>query len=56
MGFIGENGAGKTTTIKLMLNMLRRDGGEISIFGKDAIEYEKEIKERVGVVLDQPFY
>ena len=56
MGFIGENGAGKTTTIKLMLNMLRRDGGEMRIFGKDALEYEKEIKERVGVVLDQPFY
>ncbi len=56
MGFIGQNGAGKTTTIKLMLNMLNRDGGNIRIFGLDNIQYEQEIKERVGVVLDQPFY
>ena len=27
MGLIGENGAGKTTTIKLMLDMIRKDGG-----------------------------
>ncbi len=56
MGFIGQNGAGKTTTIKLMLNMLSRDGGDIRIFGRDNMQYEQEIKERVGVVLDQPFY
>ena len=41
MGLIGENGAGKTTTIKCILNLIRRDAGEISIylcrqgFGKD---------------------
>lgn len=51
MGFIGENGAGKTTTIKLILNLIRRDAGEIRIFGKDNLEHEKEIKEKIGIVL-----
>lgn len=57
MGLIGPNGAGKTTTIKLIMNLLRRDGGEISIFGKDSIEYEVEVKSRIGFVYDNPnFY
>lgn len=48
MGFIGENGAGKTTTIKSMLNIVKRDGGEVTIFGKSIDEYEKEIKQFIG--------
>lgn len=32
-GFLGRNGAGKTTTLKLLLGMLRRDAGEISLLG-----------------------
>jgi len=35
MGFVGENGAGKTTTIKLMINAIGKNSGEINIFGKD---------------------
>lgn len=31
MGLIGENGAGKSTLIKLMLNLIQRDGGEIDV-------------------------
>ncbi len=56
MGFIGENGAGKTTTIKLILNLIKRDSGNIKIFGLDNIEYEKEIKEQIGVVLDESYF
>jgi ABC-2 type transport system ATP-binding protein len=33
-GFLGRNGAGKTTTLKLLLGMLRPDGGEIRLFGE----------------------
>ena len=53
MGLIGENGAGKSTTIKLILDMLHKDGGTITILGKDN---EKDIsltKEEVGVVMDE---
>jgi len=56
MGFVGKNGAGKTTTIKAILNMLSRDAGEIKIFGKDNIEHEAEIKQKIGIVMDSPFY
>ncbi len=53
MGFVGENGAGKTTTIKLILNMLHKDGGDIRIFGLDNAADEQYIKQRTGVVLEE---
>lgn len=56
MGLIGENGAGKTTTIKAILNMIKIDGGQILIFGKDHIAGEQKIKEQVGIVLDKGFF
>lgn len=34
LGLVGENGAGKTTTIKLLLNLIRRDGGSVPSAGK----------------------
>ncbi|MBS7021179.1 MAG: ABC transporter ATP-binding protein [Firmicutes bacterium] len=56
VGLIGENGAGKTTLIKSILNSIHISKGEICIFGKDANEYEKEVKEQIGVVLDDMFF
>lgn len=57
MGLIGPNGAGKTTTIKLIMNLLKRNGGEVKIFGMDNIENEMEVKSRIGFVYDSPnFY
>ncbi len=53
MGLIGENGAGKTTTIKLILNLIRRDSGKITLFGQDNSKDEKLVKEHIGVVLDE---
>jgi len=53
MGFIGENGAGKSTTIKLILNLIHRDSGEIKVFGKESIANNLEIKEDIGVVFDE---
>ena len=41
MGLIGSNGAGKTTTIKLILNMLDIENGNIEVLGKDYKENEK---------------
>lgn len=52
MGFIGPNGAGKTTTIKLLMNLIKRDSGEIKIFGIDNIKYDKKIKQKIGFVYD----
>lgn len=53
LGLIGENGAGKSTTIKLILNMLRRESGTVTILGRDNGQDLRSIKEEVGVVLDE---
>ncbi len=53
MGFIGPNGAGKTTTIKAILNQVHKDSGEILLWGKDSVKHEIELKNRIGVVLDE---
>ena len=56
MGFIGQNGAGKTTTINTILNIVRADSGEISVFGLDHIKDEYEIKKHIAAVFDElPF-
>ncbi|RSX57809.1 ABC transporter ATP-binding protein [Bifidobacterium samirii] len=52
MGLIGPNGAGKSTLIKLILNMIRRDEGDIRVLGLDNIRDEEAVKERLGVVFD----
>ena len=54
VGLIGENGAGKTTTIKAILNIIKADG-TVKIFNKDVKQNEKEIKQNLGVVLDDSF-
>lgn len=56
MGLIGPNGSGKTTTIKSILNMIKPDSGDISVFGKDHIEQEQEIKRDIGVVFDNSYF
>ncbi len=56
MGFIGPNGAGKSTTIKLILNLLKKDEGEIRIFGMDNIKDEQKVKNRIGFVLDENYF
>ncbi len=56
LGLIGENGAGKTTTIKCILNLIRRDAGEIALLGHDNIKEEQLAKQDVGIVLDECFF
>lgn len=53
MGFIGPNGAGKSTIIKLIMNLIKRDSGNINIFGLDNKKNEIAIKERIGFVYDE---
>jgi len=56
MGFVGQNGAGKTTTIRLILNIINRDGGEIKIFGLDNVQDEQKIKQDIAVVFDDIYF
>lgn len=53
MGLIGENGAGKSTTIKLILDMIHKDGGSVIILGNDNQDRLQLVKEDIGVVLDE---
>ena len=53
MGLIGENGAGKSTTIKLILDMIHKDSGSITILGKDNGDNIELTKEEIGVVMDE---
>ena len=57
LGLIGPNGAGKTTTIKILMNMVKRDGGNVQVFGLDPQKNAKQIKNRVGYLgEEQHFY
>ena len=56
MGFIGQNGAGKTTTINCILNLIKRDEGEIRLLGMDMPKEEYDIKRYLSAVFDElPF-
>ncbi|HHY10742.1 MAG TPA: ABC transporter ATP-binding protein [Firmicutes bacterium] len=50
VGFIGPNGAGKSTTIRILLGIIRRDGGSAKIFGRDVWRDSFEIHKRVAYV------
>ena len=52
-GFIGQNGAGKTTTIQLILDAIRRDAGEIRVFGESIDRDSAALREKIGVVFDE---
>ena len=51
MGLIGENGAGKSTTIKAILDLIHKDEGKVTFWGKDLAQ-APEMKEDIGVVFD----
>lgn len=53
LGLVGENGAGKSTIIKLILDMLHKDSGSITILGRDNQDNIQLTKEDVGVVMDE---
>ena len=52
-GFIGPNGAGKTTTIKIIMDFVKADSGEVLIFGKrnSAIS----VKRNLGFLPERPY-
>lgn len=51
VGLIGANGAGKSTAFKSILNLIHKDSGEITLFGKDASSLTTKEREKLGVVL-----
>jgi len=55
MGLIGENGAGKSTTIHALLDLIRRDAGNVTFWGQ-ALSASKPLREDIGVVLDEAYF
>lgn len=57
MGLVGENGAGKSTTIKLIMNTLSRDSGEIVVLGCNNQSPDfTSLKNDIGIVLDEAYF
>ena len=48
--FLGPNGAGKTTTIRILLGLLRKDGGKVSVLGGDPWRDAVELHRRLAYV------
>ncbi len=55
-GFLGLNGAGKTTTIRMILQLIRPDSGEIRMFGQNVRKHFIEIMRKVGALVELPAY
>ena len=52
-GLLGPNGAGKTTTIEILEGLRSRDGGSVSVCGFDPGVEARQLKERIGIQLQQ---
>jgi ABC-2 type transport system ATP-binding protein len=50
-GLLGPNGAGKTTTVEILEGYRQRTGGEVSVLGFDPGERPRELRARIGIVL-----
>ncbi len=53
-GFLGPNGAGKTTTLRLILGLLKKQQGDISIFGKTFENNRVDILSNIGSLIESP--
>ncbi len=50
-GLLGPNGAGKTTTVEILEGYRRRSAGHVSVLGHDPAERDRDLQQRVGIVL-----
>jgi ABC-type multidrug transport system ATPase subunit len=56
-GFLGPNGSGKSTTIRMMLGLIKPNGGEIKLFGQAMNRNNFRLLGRIGALIERPdFY
>lgn len=53
-GFLGPNGAGKSTTMKMILKLIRKDGGKVYIDGFDIDTSFKDAIKNVSAIIESP--
>jgi len=53
-GFLGPNGAGKTTTIKILVGLLKLDGGSVSVLGQELGWDKPDVRSRIGYMPELP--
>ena len=56
-GLLGRNGAGKTTIMKMVLGLVRKDSGSVTLFNQVMTGYQSGIYARIGSTIESPgFY
>lgn len=55
-GFVGPNGAGKSTVMKMILNLIRPEAGEVQLFGEKVTDQSYEVFKRVGSIIENPYF
>lgn len=55
-GIVGKNGAGKTTIMKMLLGLIPKSSGEISLFGKSDEESLQHNRGKIGAMIETPAF
>ena len=55
-GFVGPNGAGKSTVMKMILNLIQPEAGEVQLFGEKVTDQSYEVFKRVGSIIENPSF
>lgn len=55
-GFVGPNGAGKSTVMKMVLNLMEADAGEVHLFGEKVTDRSYEVFKKVGSIIENPYF
>lgn len=55
-GFVGPNGAGKSTVMKMILNLIQPEAGEVQLFGEKVTDQRYEVFKRVGSIIENPYF
>lgn len=55
-GFVGPNGAGKSTVMKMILNLIQPEAGEVQLFGEKVTDQSYKVFKRVGSIIENPYF